>query len=170
MVAIDIIRAFTGPTWHPQEMGFQSNLATTQYDAERFPNTRLRIEQRAAWITLPRTFLSLQPIVQHKAGDLATASKSANLRNLDFPASLKLVLQAYFQDGYPHIQLAADIIGISVRSLQRRLKVFGLSYSELIHHAQFERAVELLKDPQVRTLDIAYTVGYEDPSNFARAD
>lgn len=169
MVAIDIVRAFAGPTWQPQEMAFRSNLPITRYDAERFPNTRLLSEQRAAWITLPRAMLSLQPIRQHKLGDPTTTSKAASEHNLDFPSSLKAVLLAYFKDGYPDIQLAANISDISVRSLQRRLKVFDLSYSELVHHAQFERAVELLKDPQVRTIDIAYSVGYRDPSNFARA-
>ncbi len=32
-----------------------------------------------------------------------------------------------------------------------------------------ESAVELLNNPDIRTLDIAYSVGYHDPSNFTLA-
>jgi len=114
-VAIDVIREFAGPPWHTQEMAFQSDLPITRYDAERFPNTRLLIGQRTTWVTLPRTMLSLQPIMQHKGGGIATDSKPASELNLNFPSSLKRVLQAYFEDGYPDIQLAAEISGILTR-------------------------------------------------------
>ena len=87
----------------------------------------------------------------------------------NFPGALKAVLQSYFSDGYPDIKLAADISGTSVRTLQRHLKQFGVSYSNLVDQSRFESAVELLKNPEISNLDIAYAVGYEDPSNFARA-
>jgi len=169
MIVISIVRAFAPPVWHPKEIGFQSNIPINQYDSERFPNTRLLIGQKAAWVTLPRSMLSLQPIIRHKLNRFATTPKPAIENDVNFPASLKGILQAYFEDGYPDIHLASEIAGISVRSLQRKLKLFNISYSELVHHAQFERAVELLKDPSIRTLDVAYAVGYKDPSNFARA-
>ena len=88
---------------------------------------------------------------------------------LDFPASLKLALRPYLQEKYPNINLAAEIANISVRTLQRRLAESGLSYANLVQQARFEVAVEMLKDSSLNSLDIAFALGYENPSNFARA-
>jgi AraC-like DNA-binding protein len=88
---------------------------------------------------------------------------------LDFPGPLKLALHPYLRERYPDINLAAEIINTSVRTLQRRLATFGLSYSDLVQQARFEVAAEMLKDPGLKSLDIAFALGYENPSNFARA-
>ena len=87
----------------------------------------------------------------------------------DFPVSLKLALHPYLQLDYPDIKLAAEIVNTSVRTLQRRLAQFGLSYANLVQQARFDVAAEMLKDPGLKSLDIAFSLGYENPSNFARA-
>ena len=81
----------------------------------------------------------------------------------------KLALRSYLQDGCPDIHLAAEMADVSVRTLQRRLAGFGMSYSMLAQQARFESAVDLLKNPGLKSLDIAQAAGYRDPSNFARA-
>ena len=65
--------------------------------------------------------------------------------------------------------MAAEIAGTSVRTLQRGLANSDLSYSRLIKEARFEAALQLLGDPDMKTIDVAYATGYEEPSNFARA-
>jgi AraC-like DNA-binding protein len=88
---------------------------------------------------------------------------------LDFPGSLELALRAYVAEGRPSIQFAAEIAGTSVRTLQRRLARHGLSYSDLAQQARFATAARLLEDPDTKVIDVAYSVGYEDPSHFTRA-
>jgi AraC-like DNA-binding protein len=83
--------------------------------------------------------------------------------------SLKLLLKPYLSEGCPDIRLAAEMAGSSVRTLQRRLSDEGLNYSTLIQQARLESAIHLLKDRQRKVIDVAFEVGYEDPSNFARA-
>lgn len=169
MVPLAIVRAFVGPGWCPSEIGLQSSLPIGQFAMEQFPNTRFLFGQKAAYFELPRAMLSLShsnvsPVVTTQ---LITHTKADN--QMDFPASLKKALRSYLGDGCPDVKLAADIAGTSVRTLQRKLKHYGVSYSDLVQQTQFESATELLKNPDIRTLDIAYAVGYEDPSNFARA-
>ena len=169
VVLVGIVRAFTGPRWCPEEMAFQSTLPPGRYVSEQFPNTRILLGQKTAWFGLPRAMLSLPPRIKSKAGSSPSTLTPVVETGRDFPTTLKRVLQSYLADGYPTIQLASEIAGTSPRTLQRRLREYNLSYSKLVHQARFESAVKLLKNPHIHTLDIAYAVGYEDPSNFSRA-
>jgi AraC-like DNA-binding protein len=87
----------------------------------------------------------------------------------EFPASLKRVLATYLGDGYPEVQLAAELVGTSVRTLQRRLQQYNTNYSELIQKTRFEIASKLLRHTDEKIIDIAFELGYEDPAHFTRA-
>ena len=51
----------------------------------------------------------------------------------------------------------------------RRLSYHRQSHCELVQQVRFEGAVQLLRDPTVKGVDVAFALGYEDPSHFARA-
>ena len=59
--------------------------------------------------------------------------------------------------------------GISTRTLQRHLKQLWLSYSELVEQVRFEKASKLLRESDLKSLYIAFELGYTDPSHFSRA-
>ncbi len=168
MSLVAIVRAFAGPTWRPKEMAFRSAVPLGRHALEQFPNTRFLIDQKTAWINVPRTMLSLQPreISQAPSQELQ-ADSIAPPR--DLLGTLKLLLNPYLREGYPDIKFAADIAGTSVRTLQRRLAEADKSYSNLVQHVRFEAAAQMLKDSDIKIIDITYELGYEDPSNFARA-
>ena len=56
-----------------------------------------------------------------------------------------------------------------MRTLQRGLAQSNLIYSKLIQETRFEAALQLLSDPDMKIIDVAYATGYEDPFSFARA-
>ena len=85
------------------------------------------------------------------------------------PPPVAAVIGAPKKDGNPSVDLAAAAAGTSVRTLQRRLAQCGLTYSHLVQQARFEVAAALLQDPDTKIIDIALSVGYGDPSHFARA-
>ncbi|MGB5569392.1 MAG: helix-turn-helix transcriptional regulator, partial [Sedimenticolaceae bacterium] len=87
----------------------------------------------------------------------------------DFPSSLRSAIRPYLADGYPTVELAAELAGMSVRTLQRRLNQSDLSYSDLVKHLRFEVAADLLADPRNTVIDAACEVGYSDPAHFSRA-
>lgn len=172
MMLVAIIRAFAGSQWCPDMQAFQSPVATGQFSAQLFPNTQFLTGQTYAWINLPGSLLNLPPLDKPAHTVLPDSDSLAQLNVVpkwDYSSSLKRVLSAYLHDGYPDIRLAAQIANTSVRTLQRKLAGFGQSYSELIQQARFETAACMLKDPNIKVIDIAYELGYEDPSNFARA-
>jgi AraC-like DNA-binding protein len=62
---------------------------------------------------------------------------------------------------------AARALGMSVRSLQRRLLDEGLSFRDLLDEARFERAAQLLTDTDDKIGAIARDAGFESESAFA---
>lgn len=173
MSLVTIIRHFVGETWQPDAISFQSKSLPGALAHNLFSDVSFYKEQKQTGLMFPVSLLSTEP-------DDYRQSRSARLlsgvtRNInnpeiwDFPTSLKQLLRVYIDDGYPDIKLAANIAGCSVRTLQRRLQQYGLSYSNLVHQTQIECAKELLADKKLRTLDVAFAVGYQDSSNFTRA-
>ena len=70
---------------------------------------------------------------------------------------------------YPTIDATAHRLGIPVRTLQRRLKESGLSYSGLVEQTRHELACRLLDKPEAKAAAVARALGYNDPSSFSRA-
>jgi len=63
----------------------------------------------------------------------------------------------------------ARALAVSGRSLQRSLKLAGTGYRELRDGVRYERACQLLSDPNVTTEATALALGYRDRGNFVRA-
>lgn len=80
-----------------------------------------------------------------------------------------MILQPYLNGARPDLSLAAEIVGMSPRTLQRRLQQSGSSYSEVLQEARFDLARSLLEDPGTRIIDVAMTSGYESQQHFTRA-
>ena len=170
---VDTIRDALGPRWSPLEMTFQSRFVLPRRAFERFPNARIRLGCPETSITVPSSLLCGFYSVQQSTspGDRAAAPMeiASSLPQPDFPGSLKLALRAYLGEGYPDVNLAAEIARVSPRTLQRRLLQAGLSYRTLIRETRVETAAEMLAHSNATALDAAYAVGYRDPSNFSRA-
>jgi len=79
------------------------------------------------------------------------------------------IVTALLPTGYPTIELTARLLGMPVRSLQRRLRECGQSYSQLVDAIRCEQACRLLDEPGTCVANVADTLGYADPSSFSRA-
>jgi len=173
MSLMTVIRYFTGNEWMPPAIALQSHRVPGQHARRAFPRTRFLTGQAETGIIIPASLLSLATTRNYPrrgvAGVPGTESAAAGPASWDFPVSLQEIVQTYLDDGYPDITLAANIIGCSVRTLQRRLKQYGLSYTDVVQQARFRLATDLLSDPGTKVIDAALAVGYEDPSHFARA-
>jgi len=170
MSLVTIVRRFTDDAWTPSIITFRSDSVPGQHARYIFPDSQFRSGQKETGIMFPASLLNPDSI--EKAFPQIVDAQPSEIHaqgNWDFPTSLQKLLQVYLDDGYPGIKLAARLVGISVRTLQRRLSEYDVRYSELVHQAQINYAMELLADKDLRTLDVAYAVGYRDPSNFARA-
>ena len=60
-------------------------------------------------------------------------------------------------------------MNLSRRTLVRRLGRCGSSFRELVDDHRRRRAGELLADPNLTVMEVAYRLGYTEPANFGRA-
>lgn len=71
--------------------------------------------------------------------------------------------------GEPSATTVARALGLSARTLQRRLAEERSSYAVLLDEVRRERAVAMLADRSRRVGEVAYALGYRDATTFARA-
>ncbi|MCP4878674.1 MAG: AraC family transcriptional regulator [Gammaproteobacteria bacterium] len=170
---IEICRGAMGPDWLPPEICLQSSIKLHPGAQDRLGDTRVLIGQPITSILVPARLLAT-PVTGFGGftSDVETGLRSGRSLGVNGDGLVELLIQAlspYLVCGNPSIDLAAEIAGISVRSLQRRLHQFQTTYSELVDRIRFDRAARLLRDPDLKIMDVALAVGYDDASNFARA-
>lgn len=69
----------------------------------------------------------------------------------------------------PILQDIAERLQLSPRSLQRKLKDEGYTFLAIANDIQQQRAIHLLRQTQLNVSEVAYMMGYAEPSVFRRA-
>ncbi|HZA65463.1 MAG TPA: AraC family transcriptional regulator [Geminicoccaceae bacterium] len=82
-------------------------------------------------------------------------------------------LQKFVVSALPHdgatLSAAARALGMSVRTLQRRLQTRGIVYARLVDDVRRRPSGKYLADPSLSLGEIAYLLGYSESSAFNRA-
>lgn len=87
----------------------------------------------------------------------------------DFLKNIHRIIEEKLGDEEFNSEELARCAGISRSSLHRRLKkLIGISASELITRLRIKRAAMLLQDDAETVSEIAYRVGFRDPSYFTK--
>jgi AraC-like DNA-binding protein len=73
------------------------------------------------------------------------------------------------RDGEPEQREIARVLGLHERTLQRRLRAEQTTFAQLIDSVRSELARMYLGDPRLAVFEIAYLLGFSEPSAFQRA-
>ncbi len=95
-------------------------------------------------------------------------SKGTALARLPLIA-VERALWAEVKEGRPSLQNVASTLAMSPRTLQRRLNDEGTSFSEILEAFRQQMATVLLEDDKLAVYEIAFLLGYSEPSTFHRA-
>lgn len=87
----------------------------------------------------------------------------------DLVTTLEEIIAARLQDGPPSLKDAASAVGLSERTLQRRLRDRETSLDLLIDDVRRRLAERCVGDTELRLSEVAYLLGYAEVSNFHRA-
>ncbi len=122
---------------------------------------------RAAWETPVRcadaNLLSvLEDLARRLKAELPRAAPP-------FVAQLREVIGEQLKAGDPSAAPVARRLGMSERTLQRRLKEEGQSYSGLLDEVRAALARAYLRDPELPLAEVAWLVGFSEQSAFTRA-
>ncbi len=171
-VILDLIRHFLGRQWIPEEIGIESSRVPSGAE-EFFPGSRILTQQPAGYIAVPRSCLHRAPPPRStKTGRTDSLLLNDNFRiqrnNSYYLSLLQSVLSSYLSEGYVSQRFAAELMNTSVRTLTRRLSVYGLTYGGLVDDLRFKVAKERLRNPDVLIGDIAHSVGFNEQGGFTR--
>jgi len=88
---------------------------------------------------------------------------------IDTPERVKGMIKRLLAGRRPELADVARELGVSTRTLQRRLTSEGLSYQQVLEQARRELASHYLLRSQLDLSETAYLLGYEDANSFFRA-
>ena len=101
------------------------------------------------------------------------ADLQARLDEMDQAAStserLRAVLTEVLPAGQADVVISAKRLGMSARTLQRRLGAEGTSFQVELKTIREILARDYLRQKAISNTEIAYLLGYEDPNSFFRA-
>ena len=134
---------------------------------ERFAETYTGLEFAAH--LLDRAHLHASPALQ----TLVHAQAEQHLGRLSRPKDLIDRLRMYLLSlpaaRVPDMAVVARELGVSVRTLRRRLAESGHSYRELTEEMRGERACTMLRNPDFTLQAVADALGFADTATFHRA-
>lgn len=118
---------------------------------------------------LDRPHLHANPSLQLVMHARAEERLAQLARPADLVSRLRSLLLHRPAAHVPDMTVAARHLGVSVRSLRRRLSDDGISYRALTQDLQHERACMLLRNPELTLQAVADTLGFSELVAFHRA-
>jgi AraC-like DNA-binding protein len=83
--------------------------------------------------------------------------------------ALRVRLRSALAQGRADPARLARLLGVSERTLQRRLAELGRSYTEVVEDFRREEAARLLRQPDLPLVEVAARLGYTEQTSFTRA-
>lgn len=167
VAATNILRFLGGPKWTPLRVAFARREPADRrpYDAVFraplvFGAPLSAVHFDPCW--LPRRPVSTPP-------GLAASPPPASGEELDIAIRARRAIIAGMAQGVVGVDAVASAIGLSRRTLNRRLAERGTSIRALIAEVRLQVAQKLLRDTDLTIADIAATTCYSDVAAFSRA-
>jgi AraC-like DNA-binding protein len=128
------------------------------------PETSLWLEPEVATTPLATANPELVRINDQIASDYL-----AQLDRHDLSAQVRSKLIEFLPSGQASEEMIASAINVSQRSLQRKLKQQGISFTQLLEKTRRDLGLQYVRDPQRSFNEIAFLLGFSEPGNFTRA-
>jgi AraC-like DNA-binding protein len=142
----------------PYQQAFQ---ATLKFNCEHYALIFARSDLQTP---LPTANAALAQLHDRFAGEYLARFSESRVTHQTRQVVCRLLPQ-----GEPKRDAVAQALCLSQRTLQRRLQEEGTSFQQLLDDTRRELVVQYLAQPNLTLLEIAYLLGFADPSNFFRA-
>lgn len=167
-------RELTGVQWKPQSVRLRHQAAGPKAEfVERygcpveFGASANELRLAAADLALP--VVGARPELQPSLMELARSVQMRTLPPQDSAGRVRALLLEQVPKGMTTKEGVARHLGYSVRTLTRRLQAEGVSFRELLEEARERLALAWMTDPSAEIHEVAYLLGYSDPSAFHRS-
>ena len=143
-----------------------SRLHATLGDLLIFGSDINKIVLPQSWISMPSAFADAS-LFERSLGELEAA-----LERLETPGDLRARLERLLKtmpDGRLNAADVARALGVSRRTLARRLQLAGTQFRNLLDAELKSRAAAMLATSSLTRADMAERLGYRDATSFSRA-
>ena len=168
------LRHVTGGAFKPLRVGLPVPAAT--HDSVRadlyrapvvhdFPVAEMLIDS-AGW-ELPVT--GADPFLHATLKQLARHLQLARSDDVPLVSAIRARLRAELGQGGADPSRIACLLGVSERTLQRRLSEGGCSFTDIVDGFRREESARLLCNPHLALVEVANKLGYSEQTSFTRA-
>jgi AraC-like DNA-binding protein len=164
-----IISDIIGKKWVPGKLRICSNPKNSEFP-KAWHQTQITTGCEATAIAVPIGLLFTKLEINKTLGEVSRRAPDpfTNFEH-NLVDNLGLLIMPYVEGGKVKIELVAEAFGMSLRSFQRRLTDFDITYSRLLEEARFQTAIKSLRNSEINITEIAHRIGYTHPENFTRA-
>jgi len=170
---MNVVREVLGSHYAPREIHFEhprpefwqehSRLfnAPTFFDQ---PFNSIIIAKSDLKITMPQSDPILLMVMLETLKLLNVSSQSQCLVD-----QVRSHIQLNLSSGEPNLETIANDLNLSSCILSRRLKLDGITFTQLIDQTRYELACNYIKQKNLAISEIAFLLGYSEVSAFSRA-
>ena len=170
-----VLQAMTEKEIAPTKVTFKHGAPAKLTDYERAFNCEVLFNQPSYSITYLTSDLELktakadQSINQFLLERVDEETKGIEISASKVANDIQLLIKEALPSGIPSIAQICDHVGMSNRTLSRRLSENGVTFRDLIQRTQEETSKDLLKNTQRSITEIAFETGFSEQSAFNRA-
>ena len=116
-----------------------------------------------------------RPIVKADPGLCAVLDRHAEALMARYPRNdtlverVRTIIKDDLRGGQASLERIADNLGMSGRTLQRKLREHGTSHQELLDQMRRDLALRYLREPEMAICEVAYLLGFSESSALHRA-
>ncbi|MEQ9317346.1 MAG: AraC family transcriptional regulator [Henriciella sp.] len=169
---VSLCREATGPENRPRAVQFRHQAGHSKRVLEAYFRCPVTFGAEIDAIILPDERLDRPNLVGDESiWKFLTSHIEASLPKDEVPFERQLVLQIadMLSEGVPQLSEVASNLGLSARTLQRRLAEHGATYQNLVKQARLELAQSLMNETRYSLAEIAFLTGFSEQSAFSRA-
>ncbi len=170
-----VLQAMTETDIHPVEVAFQHQAPADLSSHEAAFQCLVKFGQPHNYIAYctadlnRRTAKADVSINRFLVERVEEEAKGIEVSPLKVAADVEALIKDALPGGIPGILQIGEHMGMSSRTLTRRLSESGLSFREMVRNTQEKVARELLRDTAHSIGEIAFETGFSEQSAFSRA-
>ena len=172
-IFLKIIRLSVDSRWQPRQFRSQIRMDDNFRAADDWRECQQRHGGNHTAIAFPMSFMCRKPAWAEESqssidGDaMWQPEKSFDDRFVD--SLHRLIASRFLFRALPTLKQVAATVGLSERTIKRRLASQGLTYRHLLDRICHDAACEMLLDEKMTVRETALALGYPDTSKFVRS-
>ncbi len=165
-MSLNIMRDMLGADWRPTGVKLMRREPRDRSFHAQFLGEDCRFDAPRSELVFPAATLDFR--LKHPDAEGAGLAQ-APLNDRDWSAYVqRLVYRLLLQGECSQLQVAAEL-GISSRTLVRKLGISGVSFQQLLEGVRFSASRTMLRETNLAFAEIAAALGYKEASSFTRA-